>query len=116
MKRAVESAQGWAPFNTFGYAGVSRTAEIDDVAQLAARIAATRELAAEIGRTEPFDVCFSGAALADDRPVAARREDAERLGDAGVTWVAISLGGDDRAGMLDAVQRFGAEVIDGGAT
>ena len=40
VKRAVESAQGWAPFNTFGYAGVSRTAEIDDVAQLAARIAA----------------------------------------------------------------------------
>jgi probable F420-dependent oxidoreductase len=114
VRRAVESAQGWAPFNTFGYAQASRTAEIDDVEQLAARIDEARAYAAEIGRTEPLDICFSGGPVADEqRSLAARRADAQRLGDAGVTWIAVALGGDDRQQLLDRITRFGDEVIAG---
>jgi hypothetical protein len=112
VRRAVESAQGWAPFNTFGYAQASRTAEIDTVEQLAERIEGARRYAAEIGRTEPLDVCFSGGPVADEqRPLAERRSEAQRLRDAGVTWIAIALGGDNRREMLDRIQRFGDEVV-----
>jgi probable F420-dependent oxidoreductase len=112
VRRAVESAQGWAPFNTFGYAQASRTAEIDDVAQLATRIEGARKYAAEIGRTEPLDVCFSGGPVADEsRPLAERRAEAERLGEAGVTWIAIALGGGDRRELVDRIARFGDEVV-----
>jgi probable F420-dependent oxidoreductase len=114
VRRAVESAQGWAPFNTFGYAQASRTAEIDDVEQLASRIDDARSYAAEIGRTEPLDICFSGGPVADEElPLAERRSEAQRLGDAGVTWIAVALGGDDRQQLLDSITRFGDEVIAG---
>src|SRR5262249_17407614 len=111
VRRAVESAQGWAPFNTFGYAKAARPVEIADVAQLAKRIEGAQQYAAEIGRTEPLDVCFSGGPVADeDQPLATRRAEAERLGDAGVTWIAVALGGADRRELLGRIARFGDEV------
>jgi probable F420-dependent oxidoreductase len=112
VRRAVESAQGWAPFNTFGYARASRTAEIDDVQQLAARIEDARRYATEIGRSEPLDVCFSGGPVADEQlPLSARRDEAQRLADAGVTWIAVAIGGADRRELLDRIRRFGDEVV-----
>ena len=114
VRRAVESAQGWAPFNTFGYARASRTASIDDVDQLAARIEEARRYATEIGRTEPLDVCFSGGPIGDEQlPLAQRRAEAQRLRDAGVTWIAVQLAGDNRADLLGRIQRFGDEVVNG---
>lgn len=113
VRRAVETAQGWAPFNTFGYAGMSRTAEIQDLDQLAVRIGEAHDYAREIGRTDPLEVCFSGTGVANaDRPLPERRGEAEQLEAAGVTWVALSLGGADRGEMLDSVRRFGDEIID----
>ena len=66
VRRAVSRAQGWAPFNTFGYATASRTAEISTLDELESAIAWATKYAAEIGRTEPLDICFSAGNLLDD--------------------------------------------------
>ncbi len=66
VRRAVSRAQGWAPFNTFGYAAASRTAEISTLDDLESAIAWAKKYAAEIGRTEPLDICFSAGNLLDD--------------------------------------------------
>nr|WP_253867125.1 TIGR03619 family F420-dependent LLM class oxidoreductase [Mycobacterium asiaticum] len=50
IRRAVARAQGWAPFNTFGYATASRTAEISTIEELNAAISWAR---AVCGRDRP---------------------------------------------------------------
>jgi probable F420-dependent oxidoreductase len=111
LRRAVEGAQGWAPFNSLGYAKASRTREISDTDDLARRLEGARAYAAEIGRTEPFDVCFSGGPVADAQDPAARRAEARRLEDIGVTWVATAIPGETRAQTIDNLRRFADEVI-----
>ena len=113
LRRAVETAQGWAPFNSLGYAKASRTRAIDDTDELARRLEGARRYAEEVGRTEPFDVCFSGGPIADARPPAERRDEAKRLEEIGVTWVAIAVPGETRSEIIDAIRRFADEVIHG---
>ena len=52
VRRAVTRGQGWAPFNTFGYAAASRTAEISTLDELESAISWAKNYATEIGRTE----------------------------------------------------------------
>ena len=66
IRRAVSRFQGWAPFNTFGYAAGSRTAEISTLEDLEAAIGWAKVYADQIGRTEPLDICFSAGNLLDD--------------------------------------------------
>lgn len=111
-RRAVERHQGWAPFNTFGYATASRTVEIDSVESLAAAVAWARDYAAQIGRTAPLDICFSAGNLLDDDLSVDRRHDIiGRLTDAGVTWLTIAPGGADRAEVLDNARLFAKNFI-----
>ena len=82
------AVQGWAPFNTFGYAAASRTAEISTLDELESAIDWAKKYAAEIGRTEPLDICFSAGNLLDDsRSTDERHATIERLAAAGVTWL-----------------------------
>jgi probable F420-dependent oxidoreductase len=112
VRRAVTRGQGWAPFNTFGYATASRTAEISTLDELESAIAWARAYAKETGRTEPLDICFSaGIMLADDRSVDERRAVVERLSEAGVTWLTIAPEGNDRAEVIERAQAFAKEFI-----
>lgn len=112
VRRAVSRGAGWAPFNTFGYAAASRTAEISNLDELEAAIVWAKNYAREIGRTEPLDICFSAGNLLDDsRSVDERQATIERLAAAGVTWLTIVPGGEDRAELLERSASFAKEFI-----
>ena len=112
VRRAMTRGQGWAPFNTFGYATASRTAEISTLEELESAIAWARGYAAEIGRTEPLDICFSAGNMLDDSTSADERHATlERLTAAGVTWLPIAPVGADRAEYIERAQAFAKEFI-----
>jgi probable F420-dependent oxidoreductase len=112
VRRAVSRGQGWAPFNTFGYATASRTAEISTVDELESAIAWARGYAAEIGRTAPLDICFSaGTMLDDDRSADERHALIQRLAAAGVTWLPIAPGGESRAEYIERAEVFAKEFV-----
>ncbi|MCV7354137.1 TIGR03619 family F420-dependent LLM class oxidoreductase [Mycolicibacterium fluoranthenivorans] len=112
VRRAVTHAQGWAPFNTFGYAAASRTAEISTLDELESAITWARAYAAEVGRTEPLDICFSaGNLLDDDRSTDERHAIVDRLAAAGVTWLTIAPAGHDRAEYVELAAAFAKEFI-----
>lgn len=112
VRRAVSRAQGWAPFNTFGYATASRTAEISTLEELQSAIAWARKYAAEIGRTEPLDICFSaGNMLDDDKSTDERHAIIAEMAAMGVTWLTIAPKGDTRAEGLANAHAFAKEFI-----
>lgn len=112
VRRAVSRGQGWAPFNTFGYATASRTAEISTLDELESAIAWARSYASEIGRTEPLDICFSaGNMLHDSKSADERHAVIERLTSAGVTWLPIAPEGRDRSEVIERAQAFAKEFI-----
>lgn len=112
VRRAVSRAQGWAPFNTFGYAAASRTAEISTPEDLESAIAWAKKYAAEIGRTEPLDICFSAGNLLDDsKSTDERHATIAKLEALGVTWLTIAPQGTTRAEVIDYAHAFAEEFI-----
>ena len=112
VRRAVSRAQGWAPFNTFGYAAASRTAEISTVDELESAIAWATKYAAEIGRTKPLDICFSAGNLLDDsRSIDERHATIVKLESIGVTWLTVAPTGADRAEVVHRANAFAEEFI-----
>lgn len=112
VRRAVARAQGWAPFNTFGYATASRTAEISTLEELASAIAWAKKYAAEIGRTEPMDICFSAGNLLDEsRSTDERHATIAQLDAMGVTWLTIAPQGATRGEYIDRAHGFATEFI-----
>ena len=112
VRRAVSRAQGWAPFNTFGYAAASRTAEISTLDELEAAIGWAKKYAAEIGRAAPLDICFSAGNLLDDsRSADERHATIAKLEGMGVTWLTIAPQGADRAEVIDTAAAFAREFI-----
>ena len=111
VRRAISRAQGWAPFNTFGYAAASRTAEISTLDELEAAIAWATKYAAEIGRTEPFDICFSAGNLLDDKSTDERHATIDRLEAMGVTWLTVAAPGATRSEVVDYAHAFADEFI-----
>jgi len=111
LRRAARF-DGWAPFHTGGFARAVRTATLESPTELKERIALVRALAAEGGRTEPFDVCWSepldwsAAMSADERCAHVRALEA-----AGVTWLGVTPPGDDRAELVERIAALGREVI-----
>lgn len=112
VRRAVTRAQGWAPFNTFGYAAASRTAEISTLDELESAIAWAKKYAAEIGRTEPLDICFSAGNLLDDsKSTDERHATIANLEGMGVTWLTVAPQGATRAEVVDQAHAFAEEFI-----
>jgi probable F420-dependent oxidoreductase len=112
VRRAVTRAQGWAPFNTFGYAAASRTAEISTLDELESAIAWATKYAAEVGRTEPLDICFSAGNLLDETKSADERHATiAKLEGMGVTWLTIAPQGDTRAEAVNHAHAFAEEFI-----
>jgi probable F420-dependent oxidoreductase len=96
IRRAVELGDGWIPFATVGIVPDRvRTAQITTLAEFDERLSYARRYAEEIGRTRPFDVCFSPLGLSLERPEKVDpsefAEHIDALGARGVTWVTLGL-------------------------
>jgi hypothetical protein len=94
----VQHCQGWAPFRSAGIARAAKTAEVGDLDDLRPRIAYARSLAADIGRTEPLDICWAvdGGGGPDQL---------RRLEDEGITWATVGFPDADRRSYVDALRR-----------
>jgi probable F420-dependent oxidoreductase len=115
-RRAAEHGQGWSPFPVKAAFGrQTRTAPIESLEDLAARIRELRDHAHALGRSEPLDVNFVPFGM---RMSPARAPDPDglceqvlRLGEIGVTWLSIGLPCPSRAGFCEHAARFGEQVI-----
>ena len=109
IRRAAERGEGWVPFpNPSGQSSSVRTPALSNLDELARRMQILRDHGAEIGRTDPIDVCFSPFA----EGAAATLEELHALEALGVTWAVLHLPRvTTRAAWIDAVQQLGDEVI-----
>ena len=109
IRRAVERGQGWVPFpNPGGLTSRVRTAELSSLEELARRMQILRDYAAEIGRADPIDVCFSPFAPGTSGTL----EELPTLAALGVTWAVLHVPQvTTRAAWIDAVQHLGDAVI-----
>ncbi|MBX7430824.1 LLM class F420-dependent oxidoreductase [Mycobacterium sp. Y57] len=115
--RVVTHGQGWCPFRAPAVlAQTARTAALDSVEMLAAGIGDLRRRLEEAGR-DPFgvDITFTNDAGGnpgdDDFDADAFLAGTAALEDVGVTWVQVLVPGDSLAHALEAIERFGTEVI-----
>ncbi len=116
IRRAVELGDGWLPFPLpSGASRYTRTADINDMDDLQRRIAFARDLSVEHGRTEPLDICFVpfelsmfGASEPDYRQLG---ESVAELGDAGVTWLSITLPATTRRDYLTQLESVAEHVM-----
>ena len=112
IRRAVEHADGWAPFPApAGVAERTGTAAIASLDDLRPRIAYAREHAAAVGRTAPLDVVFiplgftmrRGAGAAVERLAA----DLPAYAEAGVTWLSLGVPCETRAEYCERAAELG---------
>jgi probable F420-dependent oxidoreductase len=115
-RRAAEHAQGWSPFPVpAAFGRRTRTAPLESVEALAARIRELADHALELGRSESLDVNFVPFGLrmnpsATPNPDAFC-EQAVRLAEIGVTWLSVGLPCPSRAAYCESAARFGEEII-----
>ena len=115
-RRAVRHGQGWSPFPVKAAFGRhTRTAPLESIDDLAARIRELRDHAGKIGRSEPLDVNFVPFGLAMNPTTTpdpdAFCEQVVRLAEIGVTWLSVGLPGPSRAAYCEHAARFGEQVI-----
>jgi probable F420-dependent oxidoreductase len=111
IRRAVRY-DGWAPFHTGGFAKFSRTAAIENLADLREAIATVRSYREQAQADQPFDVCWSEALMGDLTASTDQRLDrVADLESAGVTWITVDLPGANRAEFVQSVTAFGREII-----
>jgi len=112
MRRAVESAQGWCPFpNPAATSAATRTPKLETLADIAERLERARAYAVEIGRTEPFAVCYSltslrGSGRADDP--GAVRDEVDALDALGVTDCTVGVHAPTRREWLARAEQLAA--------
>jgi probable F420-dependent oxidoreductase len=115
IRRVVASGQGWAPFPASkSTARHTRTAELAEPGDLKRAIGELRAAAEAAGRTDPIDVCCVPFSHPHDAGVfepARLVAEAAELAELGVTWLSVRLPAPSLAGLLENIERFGAEVI-----
>jgi probable F420-dependent oxidoreductase len=115
-RRVAQFAQGWSPLlNDHTSAATTRTAVIDTTTKLALAVAEVRQLAAQAGR-DPDDIAVqvetSGSrAWASEADLEPHLDRLCELAAAGVTWFVVDPPADDAEKGIDALHRYGAEVI-----
>ncbi len=115
MRRAVESAQGWCPFpNPAAASAATKTPKLETLDELATRLERARTYATELGRTEPFDICFAPMSLTMFGSEADRgrlRDEIAALGELGVTQVPVEVPASTRANWLARAERLASDLM-----
>jgi probable F420-dependent oxidoreductase len=115
IRRVVKSGQGWLPFPApRRFADLVRTAQLADLSDLKRMIGELRAAAERAGRTEPIEICCVPFSHPHNRELlepAWLLEEASQMAEMGVTWLSVRLAAPSRAGYLENVERFGAEVV-----
>jgi probable F420-dependent oxidoreductase len=115
-RRVARFGQGWSPLiNDEARAAVTRTALIDTPAALATAVTEVRELAAEAGR-DPEAITIQvessdSVTWHRDTTLEHHRHRLGEFADAGATWFVMDPPGDDVERGIDALHRYGAEII-----
>jgi probable F420-dependent oxidoreductase len=116
IRRAITHGNGWSPFPASPRtAAAVDTASISDVPTLANAIARFRELAAEAGRTDPLDVCFTPFSHPGHKDIvdpAAFVDEAHGLARIGVTWLAFHLPAPSVPEFCETVAAFGEAIAE----
>lgn len=115
MERAARWGDGWGPFITPPTENPDLKASgVGELADMADKLARLRDLRAELGKTEPFDIYLPTPAWLRERTAA----QAEQIGDflgrlaaIGGTWTSITLPAPSRAEFYDNLQWFDEEVM-----
>ncbi|HEX4252867.1 MAG TPA: LLM class F420-dependent oxidoreductase [Pseudonocardia sp.] len=116
--RVARLGQGWSPLvNDAAAAAVTRTALLDTPAALASAVAEIRELAAEVGR-DPSAIAVQvessdSVTWHRDATLDRHRDRLAEFASAGATWFVVDPPGDDVERGIEALHRYGAEVIAG---
>lgn len=115
-RRVAHKAQGWMPMpNPAAAAKLTRSPVVETLDDLAKLLPYLHEQAAEAGRTEPIDImfmCFDGGL--PEQPGFHAQQHLEALhaqAGIGITWSAINGAEGSKQEALDAVARYGEEVI-----
>jgi probable F420-dependent oxidoreductase len=112
IRRAVELGDGWMPMpNPRSLGRRRRSAPLETVDELRALLSYAREHAGAVGRTEPLDVM---AIPFGDGSRAPLRDQIAELEAIGVTWLAVGLPSERRPQLIEAIERFGDDVIAAG--
>ena len=114
-RRVVERAQGWMPMlGSPELSATTRTRHIGSLAELRDVIAETKQMAADMGRTDPVDI-FAGY---DDPTVADPTADADRhreaiaeREEAGITWLLVSSQTRTSTDTFRFLDEFGATYL-----
>ena len=115
-RRVAEKAQGWMPMpNPAVNAKSTRSPVVESLDDLAALLSYLHEHAASIGRTDPIDImfmCFDGGAPEDSTFNASQHVEALHEQEAiGINYSALNGAEGSKQQALDAVARYGDEVI-----
>ena len=117
-RRVARFGQGWTPLlNDEAAAAVTRTALIDTPSKLGVAVAEVRGLATDAGR-DPDDISVQvessdSRTWAGDANLDRHRDRLGEFAAAGATWFVVDPPGDDAEKSIDALYRYGADVIDG---
>jgi probable F420-dependent oxidoreductase len=117
MQRAVQHGDGWSPIPNAPKDVVRRrTAALETIDDLRSALRILEDFATKQGRERPLAVSFTPATLAAE--VASNSWSRSRVTDelgslaqAGVTNVTITLGAASREDLIDAISRFGEEIV-----
>jgi len=115
IRRAVEHAQGWAPFPALAaVAERTGTAAIASLDDLRPRLAYAQEQANRAGRNEPLEIIFIPLGFSMRRGMGAAVErlanDLPAYAEAGVTWLSLGVPCETRAEYCDRVRELGAAL------
>lgn len=115
-RRAAEKAQGWMPIpNPRALGDRRRTVHLDNLDDLREIKGYMTDHAASIGRTAPIDVFFpalAGGMLGVGEFALGEHHDyLGGLAEIGVNWAMAPVAGSDLASLLEAISRYGQDVI-----
>jgi probable F420-dependent oxidoreductase len=109
IRRAVELGDGWMPMpNPRSLGTRRRSAPLETLDELSALLAYAKEHGAAVGRSAPLDVIgmpFDGGGRDGFG------DHINELESRGLTWLAVGLPNQTRVQLIEAIGRFGDEII-----